>query len=84
MVKIRMTRRGRIHRPIYTIVAQDSRMARDGKYLERLGQYDPQAELGKGLRDVKVQAIEKWMKSGAQMSDTVRTLLKKSKIEINF
>ena len=44
MVKIRMQRGGRTHKPIYTIVAANSREPRDGKFLEKLGQYDPNAE----------------------------------------
>jgi small subunit ribosomal protein S16 len=84
MVKIRLTRKGRIHRPVYTIVAADSRDPRDGKFLDRLGQYDPQAKPEKCLSNVKADAIAEWIKKGAQLSDTVRTLLKNNKIAINL
>lgn len=82
MIKIRMTRGGRIKRPVYTIVATDSRCPRDGRFLEKLGQYDPlQPDV---LKQVKVEAIGKWLKQGAHLSDTVKSLLKKHKITINL
>ena len=82
MVKIRMTRGGRLNRPIYTIVAVDSRSPRDGRFLEKLGQYDPLIE--NGMNKVRVEAIAHWMKKGARLSDTVRSLLKKHKIAITL
>ena len=51
MVKIRLSRGGRTHRPIYTIVATNSRSPRDGRFMEKLGQYDPKGETN--LLDVK-------------------------------
>ncbi|MBT3983134.1 MAG: 30S ribosomal protein S16 [Bacteriovoracaceae bacterium] len=80
MIKIRLARGGRKKMPIYTIVAADSRKARDGRFLEKLGQYNPARE--ELLSDVKSEAIKKWVEKGAQMSDTVRTLLKRSKVEL--
>jgi small subunit ribosomal protein S16 len=81
MVKIRLTRGGRISRPVYTIVAVDSRSPRDGKFLEKLGQYDPLVP--EGLKRIKTESLAKWIKSGAHLSDTVRSLLKKHKIALN-
>ncbi len=78
MVVIRLSRGGRVHRPVYEIVAADSRSPRNGKFLERLGQYDPHAE--EVLKGVKVEAISAWTKKGAKLSDTVRSLLKRNKI----
>lgn len=80
MVKIRLARGGRTHRPVYTIVATNSRSARDGQFLEKLGQYDPKAS--KELASVNVEAIQAWVKKGAQVSDTVRSLLKNNNIKL--
>ena len=82
MVTIRLARGGRIHRPVYTLVAADSRCARDGRFLEKLGQYDPQDEK-QPLRSIKVQAIANYLKNGAGISHTVRTLLKRNKINVH-
>ena len=82
MVKIRMSRGGRTHRPIYTIVATDHRSPRDGKFLEKLGQYDPRAEKSQELKAVKADRIKYWVDHGAQMSDTVRTLLKRNQVQL--
>lgn len=76
-----MQRGGRVHMPIYTIVATDSRNPRDGKFLEKLGQYNP-ANTESELIDIKAERIAALVKTGATMSDTVRTLLKKNKIQI--
>jgi small subunit ribosomal protein S16 len=81
MLTIRMQRGGRVHMPIYTIVATDSRNPRDGRFNENLGQYNPHVE-GSELIDIKSERIAALVKNGATMSDTVRTLLKKNKIEI--
>ena len=80
MVKIRLARGGRTHRPVYTIVATDSRSARDGQFLEKLGQYDPKAS--KTLAFVNVEGIQAWIKKGAQVSDTVKSLLKNNNIKL--
>lgn len=80
MIKIRLARGGRKAKPVYTIVAADARSPRDGRFLERLGQYDPHAEAP--LKDVKTEAIAKWIKTGAQMTDTVNSLFKKYDIKL--
>ncbi|MBL7664587.1 MAG: 30S ribosomal protein S16 [Bacteriovoracaceae bacterium] len=82
MVVIRMSRVGRRNLPVYTLVAADSRRPRDGKFLEKLGQYLPKAKEGKELVDVNVESVQKWLKSGAQLSDTVRTLFKRNNITL--
>ncbi len=82
MVKIRMARGGRKRAPIYTIVATDARSPRDGRFLERLGQYNPKAAEDKILVDVKTEAISKWLNDGAQLSDTVRSLFKRHNIKL--
>lgn len=80
MVKIRLSRGGRTHKPVYTIVAANSRNARDGKFLERLGQYDPNSE--QVLKDVKVESIKTWIGKGAQISDTVKSLFRKNGVKL--
>jgi small subunit ribosomal protein S16 len=80
MVKIRMARGGRKNRPIYTIVATNSRSPRDGQFIEKLGQYDPKAP--EVLKTVNVEGIKAWLAKGAQLSDTVRTLLKNNNIKL--
>ncbi len=80
MVKIRLARFGRKNAPVYSIVATNSRNPRDGQFLEKLGQYNPKnANL---LNDVNVDGIKTWIGKGAQLSDTVKTLLKKSNIKL--
>jgi small subunit ribosomal protein S16 len=83
MIKIRLSRGGRIHKPIYTIVAADARSPRDGRFLEKLGQYNPSAkDDDKVLVDVKVDAMKAWLDKGAVLTDSVRTLLKRQKISL--
>ncbi len=74
-VKIRLSRHGAKKRPFYRIVVSDSRAPRDGKYIEQVGTYDPNAtEAGVKLNREK---IDKWLKQGAQPSQTVSELLKR-------
>ncbi len=73
MVKIRLKRGGSKKAPHYRIVAVDSRARRDGMPIEELGYYNPRS---KALKLDK-EAIEKWMKTGAQTSDTVAALLRR-------
>ena len=75
MVKIRLTRRGAKKRPFYRIVAIDSRKQRDGRPLEFLGTYDPIPNPER--IDIKIEKLEAWLAKGAQMSPTVRSLIKR-------
>ena len=81
MVKIRLQRGGRTHRPVYTIVAANSRAARDGKFLEKLGQYDPNSTT-EVLKDLKVEEIKAWVGKGAQLTDTVKSLFRKQGVKL--
>lgn len=74
-VKIRLTRIGRHKRPFYRIVVADSRMPRDGRFIEVLGTYDPMAKTA-AVQIKQDRAID-WLKKGAQATDTVRHLLRK-------
>ncbi|OFZ52365.1 MAG: 30S ribosomal protein S16 [Bdellovibrionales bacterium RIFOXYB1_FULL_37_110] len=80
MIKIRLARRGRVHTPIYSIVAIDSRSARDSRCLEQLGQYVPTEK--EVLKNVKAEQISAWVDKGAVLSDTVKSLFKKNNIKI--
>jgi len=77
MVKIRLTRAGSKKRPFYRVTAIDERKQRDGRPLEFLGTYDPRPD--QEVLNLNVEAIEAWTATGAQMSDTVRTLIKRAR-----
>lgn len=76
MVKIRLRRMGAKKKPFYRIVVADSRYPRDGRFIEELGTYNPvttPAEV-----NVDVDRVQAWIKTGAQPTETVKALLKKS------
>jgi len=73
-VKIRLTRMGRKKRPFYRIVVTDSRSPRDGRFIERIGTYDPLLQTSQV--EVDVQRVNYWLDQGAIPSDTVRSLLR--------
>ncbi|QSR85501.1 30S ribosomal protein S16 [Methylacidimicrobium sp. B4] len=73
-VVVRLRREGRKNRPFFRIVVADRRAARDGKFLESVGTYDPVVKEG-GVQ-VKLDRIEFWRKQGAQMSETVARIVK--------
>ncbi|WP_243545041.1 30S ribosomal protein S16 [Pseudodesulfovibrio tunisiensis] len=75
-MKIRLTRMGSKKRPFYRVVALDSATRRDGRPIEYLGHYNPMVEPAEIKLDS--EKIEKWLKQGAQPSNTVRSLLKKA------
>lgn len=81
-VKLRMRRMGSHKRPFYRIVAADSRFQRDGRFLEILGYYDPKKEPFKF--EVKREKVLDWLRKGAQMSQTVESLLRKDGIVQEF
>ena len=76
-VSIRMSRHGAKKKPFYRIVVSDQRFARDGRYIEQVGTYDPSAATG-GLR-LNRDKVETWIKKGAKPSQTVSELIKKQK-----
>ena len=76
MVKIRLARHGAKKRPFYRIVAADSRSPRDGRFLERLGSYDPTRD--PALIEIKQERLAEWLKNGAQPTETVAQLIKKA------
>lgn len=74
-VMLRFARAGTKKKPCYHLVAADKAACRDGRYLERLGLYNPKAEEGKKL-EIDLEAAQAWIKKGAQVSETVGHLLK--------
>jgi len=76
MVKIRLSRGGCKKRPFYRIVVADSRRSRDGKYIERLGFYNPQARGQEETLRFNTERAKYWIGVGAQVSDRVSKLLK--------
>ena len=72
--RIRLQRHGRKGRPIFHIVVADSRARRDGRYIERLGQYDPNTN--PATIDINFDSAVDWVMKGAQPSDTARAILK--------
>ena len=77
-VKIRLTRMGQKKAPFYRVVVADSRYPRDGRFIEEIGYYNPITEPA----EIKIDAdkAKKWIANGAQPTDTVKSLLKKSNI----
>jgi len=72
-VKIRLQRHGKKGKPFYWVVAADARAKRDGRYLEKLGTYNPNTN--PATVDINVDNAVKWLENGAQPTDTARTLL---------
>ena len=79
-VSIRLRREGAKNRPYYKVVVADSRSPRDGKFIEIIGTYDPKVP-GENSR-LNLERAEHWIACGAQPSETVRSLLKKSKARV--
>ena len=77
-VKIRLKRIGAKKAPFYRVVVADERSPRDGKFIEEIGYYNPLTN----PVDIKINAEKatKWLNDGAQPTETVRTLLKKTEI----
>ena len=75
-VKIRLRRMGAKKAPTYRVIVADSRSPRDGRFIEEIGYFNPRTD------EVKIDAdkAKVWIKNGAQPTDTVRALLKKSNI----
>jgi small subunit ribosomal protein S16 len=76
MVKIRLTRGGAKKRPFYHIIVTDSRSARDGRNIERVGFYNPVASGNDKRVELDVARVQHWVGQGAQMTDKVADLYK--------
>ncbi len=76
MVTIRLARSGAKKRPFYHIVVADSRSPRDGRYIERVGFFNPIATGGEERLRIDRERLDHWVSQGAQTSDRVSQLLK--------
>ena len=77
-VKIRLRRMGAKKAPFYRIVVADSRYPRDGRFIEEVGYYDPTKE--PSVIKIDEEKAKTWLTNGAQPTETVKSLLKKSEI----
>lgn len=80
MVRIRLTRIGRKKAPFYRLVVQDSRRARDGRFIEIIGRYQPVNPNAEKEVEIFEERALYWLHNGAQPTDTVRALLKRTGI----
>lgn len=78
MVTIRMARGGAKKRPFYHIVVTDSRNRRDGRFIERLGFFNPIAAANEESVRINRERVDYWLSKGAQASERVASLLKQS------
>lgn len=80
MLKIRLKRFGSKKAPVYRIVVMEAKDRRDGRTIDEIGFYDPhKVEIETGLR-VDVEAAKKWLGTGAQPTETAKSLLKKANV----
>ena len=77
MVSIRLSRGGAKKRPFYHIVVTDSRNRRDGRYIERLGYFNPIATGGETELNINLERADYWISQGARPSDRVASLIKR-------
>lgn len=78
MVKIRLTRGGAKKRPFYHIIVTDSRSARDGRNIERVGYYNPVASGNDKRVELDIARVQHWIGNGAQLTDKVADLYKQA------
>jgi len=81
-VKIRLARGGAKKKPFYQIVVADERFPRDGRFIQKLGQYDPKQE--PSLLNLKEDLTLEWLNKGAQPTDTVRQLFRQQGLWAKF
>ncbi|MDF2866309.1 MAG: ribosomal protein [Clostridia bacterium] len=80
MVKIRLRRDGAKKAPFYTLVVADSRFPADGRFIEKVGVYNPMTE--PALIEVNNEKVLEWIRKGAKPTETAKALIKKAGIEI--
>ena len=80
MVKIRLRRDGSKKKPYYTLVVADSRYPMDGRFIEKVGTYNPMTE----SKEINIDAekVKKWIKDGAKPTDTAKALIEKAGINL--
>jgi small subunit ribosomal protein S16 len=82
VVKLRLRRAGKKKHPIYKIVAADMRSPRDGRFIEAVGQYDP--NVNPIFLTLKEERVFYWLRNGAQPTDTVRSLLQRKGVWLRW
>ncbi|MEQ4619111.1 MAG: 30S ribosomal protein S16 [Corticimicrobacter sp.] len=82
MVVIRLSRGGSKKRPFYNVVAADSRNRRDGRFIERVGFYNPVANEGQERLRIALERLEYWKSNGAQLSPAVVRLVKEQAAQV--
>jgi small subunit ribosomal protein S16 len=82
MVVIRMARGGAKNRPFYNVVVADSRMPRDGRFIEKIGFYNPKASGSDTQFRIALDRVAHWVDQGAQPSDAVKKLIKRGKAQV--
>ena len=80
MVKIRLRRDGAKKSPYYTLVVADSRYPMDGRFIEKIGTYNPMTE-PKQI-NIDAEKVKKWIKNGAKPTDTAKALIAKAGINL--
>ncbi|OGS87640.1 MAG: 30S ribosomal protein S16 [Gallionellales bacterium GWA2_59_43] len=78
MVIIRLSRGGSKNRPFFNVVVADSRNRRDGRFIERVGFYNPIAPEGQEAMRLQMERVTFWQSKGAQLSDAVAKLVKRA------
>jgi small subunit ribosomal protein S16 len=78
MVIIRLSRGGSKNRPFFNVVVADSRNRRDGRFIERVGFYNPVAPEGQEALRLQMERVTHWQEKGAQLSDAVAKLVKRT------
>jgi small subunit ribosomal protein S16 len=78
LLRIRLTRVGKKKQPVYRIVVTEKKRARDSRFVEIVGQYNPRREPAE--INLKAERVQYWLSKGAQPSETVRSFLRKNKL----
>jgi len=78
---LRLQRHGSTHRPFYHLVAADSRSPRDGRFIEKLGYYDPNQE--PSVIEMKEDRVQYWYGNGAVLTDSVKKLVKAKNVRLS-
>ena len=79
MVTIRLSRGGAKKQPFYHVVVTDSRSRRDGRYIERVGYFNPMARGAEKKLELSLDRVDHWVSKGAGTSDRVKTLIKQAR-----
>jgi small subunit ribosomal protein S16 len=81
-LKIRLQRRGNRNRPVYKIVVAESTSRRDGKFVEAIGNYDPNARGNAPELSLLLERADYWVGVGAKPTDTVKSLIKRARMSL--